>query len=65
MPESGGEYTYLLHGIHTVVSFLYCYMSAIIFKPAPLAILAKVRAKKENPPQTVLGDPSGSGPGLD
>ena len=47
MPESGGEYTYLLHGIHTVVSFLYCYMSAIIFKPAPLAILAKVRAKKQ------------------
>ena len=43
MPESGGEYTYLLHGIHAVVSYLYCYMTAIVIKPAPLAILAKAR----------------------
>ena len=43
MPESGGEYTYLLHGIHAVVSYLYCYMTAIVMKPAPVAILGKVR----------------------
>ena len=42
MPENGGEYTYLLHGIHAVVSYLYSYMTAIVFKPATLAILGKV-----------------------
>ena len=46
MPENGGEYTYLLHGIHTVVSYLYCYMTAIVMKPAPVAILTKVRGIK-------------------
>ena len=46
MPESGGEYTYLLHGIHAVVSYLYCYMTAIVIKPAPLAILGKARAAR-------------------
>ena len=45
MPESGGEYTYLLHGIHAVVSYLYCYMTAIVMKPAPVAILGKVRTE--------------------
>ena len=48
MPESGGEYTYLLHGIHAVVSYLYCYMTAIVMKPAPVAILGKVRERRRN-----------------
>ena len=48
MPESGGEYTYLLHGVHAVVSYLYCYMTAIVMKPAPVAILGKVRERRRN-----------------
>ena len=54
MPESGGEYTYLLHGIHSVVSYLYCYMTAIVMKPAPVAILGKVKNSSKPKSQSKL-----------
>ncbi len=42
IPENGGEYIYIYHGIHRSAAFLYCWMNFFVLKPATFAILGSV-----------------------
>jgi basic amino acid/polyamine antiporter, APA family len=39
MPEAGGDYVYLSHGLSPVWGFLFGWTSAMILKPAPAAVI--------------------------
>jgi amino acid transporter len=44
IPESGGEYTYILKAFGSVIGYLYCWMGCLVLKPATFAILGKTCA---------------------